>query len=155
MTTADAKRKHRPWWQETILLLVIAVALALLIKTFFVQAFYIPSPSMVPGLVKNDQSGVPDSWTTYLLSADANPFDPNAKATKLENFRQIYVIFEGKDAVYSLTLVGPTKTVAIKGGCSTYFCFKPAPLTMQRSLRLVNFWRGFLISRRLFNAVGG
>ncbi|MDY3553616.1 hypothetical protein R5W24_002719 [Gemmata sp. JC717] len=39
------------------------------------------------------------------------PFDPNAKVTKVENYRQIYVIFEGKDAVYSLTLLGPAKTV--------------------------------------------
>ena len=39
------------------------------------------------------------------------PFDPNAKITKVENYRQIYVIFEGKDAVYSLTLLGPAKTV--------------------------------------------
>lgn len=39
------------------------------------------------------------------------PFDPNAKITKVEDYRQIYVIFEGKDAVYSLTLLGPAKTV--------------------------------------------
>ena len=26
------------------------------------------------------------------------PFDPNAKITKVDNYRQIYVIFEGKDA---------------------------------------------------------
>ena len=39
------------------------------------------------------------------------PFDPNAKITRVENYRQIYVIFEGKDAVYSLTLLGPAKTV--------------------------------------------
>lgn len=39
------------------------------------------------------------------------PFDPNAKITKVENFRQIYVIFEVENAVYSLTLLGPTKTV--------------------------------------------
>ena len=64
MTTADGKRKHRPWWQESLLLLVIAVALAVGIKTFFVQAFYIPSPSMVPGLVKNDRILVekPSYW---------------------------------------------------------------------------------------------
>jgi signal peptidase I len=60
----SAGRKHRPLWQETLLLLVIAVALSLLIKTFFVQAFYIPSPSMVPGLVKNDRILVekPSYW---------------------------------------------------------------------------------------------
>ena len=44
------------------------------------------------------------------------PFDPNAKITRVENYRQIYVIFEGKDgkgqdAVLSLTLLGPAKTV--------------------------------------------
>jgi signal peptidase I len=64
VTTADARKKHRPWWQEAILLVVIAVALALLIKTFLVQAFYIPSPSMVPGLVENDRILVekPSYW---------------------------------------------------------------------------------------------
>ena len=62
--TADTRRKHRPWWLETILLLVIAVALAVVIKALFVQAFYIPSPSMVPGLVKNDRILVekPSYW---------------------------------------------------------------------------------------------
>jgi signal peptidase I len=50
-----AKKKHLPVWQETILLLGIAVVLAIVIKALFVQAFYIPSQSMEPGLVKNDR----------------------------------------------------------------------------------------------------
>ncbi len=50
-----AKKKHLPVWQETILLLGIAVVLAIVIKALFVQAFYIPSESMEPGLVKNDR----------------------------------------------------------------------------------------------------
>src|SRR5690348_7945400 len=33
----------------------MAVVLAVVIKAFFVQAFYIPSESMEPGLVKNDR----------------------------------------------------------------------------------------------------
>jgi signal peptidase I len=49
------KKKHLPVWQETILLLGIAVVLAIVIKALFVQAFYIPSQSMEPGLVKNDR----------------------------------------------------------------------------------------------------
>jgi signal peptidase I len=49
------KRKQLPVWQETILLLGIALVLAIVIKAFFVQAFYIPSQSMEPGLVKNDR----------------------------------------------------------------------------------------------------
>lgn len=58
------QKKHRPWWQETLILLVVAIGLAVLIKTFLVQAFYIPSPSMVPGLVKNDRILVekPSYW---------------------------------------------------------------------------------------------
>ena len=42
-------------WQETILLLGVALVLAIVIKALFVQAFYIPSESMEPGLVKNDR----------------------------------------------------------------------------------------------------
>jgi signal peptidase I len=49
------RRKQLPIWQETILLLGIALLLAVLIKALFVQAFYIPSESMEPGLVKNDR----------------------------------------------------------------------------------------------------
>ncbi len=49
------KKKHLPLWQETILLLGIALLLAIVIKALFVQAFYIPSESMEPGLVKNDR----------------------------------------------------------------------------------------------------
>lgn len=50
-----AERKHLPVWQESIVLLGIALVLAIVIKTFFIQAFYIPSESMEPGLVKNDR----------------------------------------------------------------------------------------------------
>jgi signal peptidase I len=51
------KRSHKPLplWAETLLLLVIALVLAVIIKSFFVQAFYIPSPSMEPQFVKNDR----------------------------------------------------------------------------------------------------
>ncbi|MGN6251656.1 MAG: signal peptidase I [Marmoricola sp.] len=52
---AKEQRKALPLWAETILLLVIALVLAVVIKTFFVQAFYIPSPSMVPTLITNDR----------------------------------------------------------------------------------------------------
>ncbi len=54
-SSATAARPHIPVWQETLILLVIAVLLAVVLKAFFVQAFYIPSESMEPGLVKNDR----------------------------------------------------------------------------------------------------
>jgi signal peptidase I len=49
------KKKHLPLWQETILLLGLALLLAVGIKALLVQAFYIPSESMEPGLVRNDR----------------------------------------------------------------------------------------------------
>ena len=51
----ENSKKSMPLWQETILLLGLALILALIIKSLFVQAFYIPSPSMEPLFVKNDR----------------------------------------------------------------------------------------------------
>ncbi len=51
----SGERKQLPLWQETILLLGIALVLAVVIKALFVQAFYIPSESMEPGLQINDR----------------------------------------------------------------------------------------------------
>ncbi|MCD4524781.1 signal peptidase I [Nocardioides sp. cx-173] len=50
-----ARRRRLPIWQESALLLAVAVVLAVVIKALFVQAFYIPSESMEPGLVENDR----------------------------------------------------------------------------------------------------
>lgn len=51
----DDKKESLPVWQESLLLLAIALVLAIGIKYFFVQAFYIPSPSMEPMFIKNDR----------------------------------------------------------------------------------------------------
>ena len=48
-------QKHLPLWQEMVLLLGIALVLAVVIKAFFMQAFYIPSGSMNDTLVLNDR----------------------------------------------------------------------------------------------------
>jgi signal peptidase I len=52
---SERKRRPLPWWQELIALLATAFVLALLVKTFFLQAFYIPSASMEPTLMTNDK----------------------------------------------------------------------------------------------------
>jgi signal peptidase I len=49
------RKKQLPIWQETILLIGVALLLAIGIKAFFLQAFYIPSQSMEPGLIVNDR----------------------------------------------------------------------------------------------------
>jgi signal peptidase I len=47
---APPKRHKRGFFRELPFLIVVALALALLVKTFLVQAFYIPSESMEPTL---------------------------------------------------------------------------------------------------------
>ena len=46
----SGEKKSKPLWLETLVLLVVALVLAIGIKAFFIQAFYIPSESMEPGL---------------------------------------------------------------------------------------------------------
>ena len=47
--------RQLPVWQESILLVVTALAMAVVVKGLFLQAFYIPSQSMEPGLLVNDK----------------------------------------------------------------------------------------------------
>jgi signal peptidase I len=58
--------KHRSFWREFPVLVVAAFALALLIKTFVLQAFYIPSGSMMPTLEVGERILV--EKVTYLFA---------------------------------------------------------------------------------------
>jgi signal peptidase I len=53
--TAGAERKRRPWAAELPILIVVALVVALLIKSFVVQAFFIPSASMENTLLVGDK----------------------------------------------------------------------------------------------------
>lgn len=50
-----AKKKSRSTWRELPILIVVALAIALVIKTFVVQPFYIPSSSMEDTLLIGDK----------------------------------------------------------------------------------------------------
>lgn len=63
-SVGSSRSRGLPLWAETVLLLVGAVVLALLIKTFLVQAFFIPSVSMEPGLERDDRILV-EKWSGW------------------------------------------------------------------------------------------
>jgi signal peptidase I len=54
-TGRSRRRAPLPIWQEMLLLLGVALVLAVLLKAFVMQAFYIPSASMNDTLVQNDR----------------------------------------------------------------------------------------------------
>ncbi|GAA2860248.1 hypothetical protein GCM10010517_18860 [Streptosporangium fragile] len=55
-TAKDEKEKKKgSFWKELPVLVVVALVLALVIKTFVIQAFYIPSESMENTLLTNDR----------------------------------------------------------------------------------------------------
>lgn len=49
------QKRQLPVWQESILLIVVAMVMAIVVKTFFLQAFYIPSESMEPEMLPDDK----------------------------------------------------------------------------------------------------
>jgi signal peptidase I len=70
-------RRQLPVWQETALLLVIALVVAAVLKAFFVQMFFVPSGSMKPLFVDNDRILVQkvSYWTGDVQRGDVVVFD--------------------------------------------------------------------------------
>ena len=52
---SDTEKRQLPVWQESILLVVTAMVMAVVVKAFFLQAFYIPSESMEPTMLVDDK----------------------------------------------------------------------------------------------------
>lgn len=57
---ASGRKAHRgkrqmPIWLDTVVTMVVAIIVAVLVKTFLVQPFYIPSASMNPTLLQDDK----------------------------------------------------------------------------------------------------
>ncbi len=66
-----------PVWAETVLLLVLALVVSAIVKTFFVQMFFVPSGSMRPLFVDNDRILVQkiSYWTGSVQRGDVVVFD--------------------------------------------------------------------------------
>ncbi|HVW79930.1 MAG TPA: signal peptidase I [Mycobacteriales bacterium] len=90
---STTEEKHRPFWKELPILIIIALALAVLIKTFFVQAFYIPSASMENTL----QGGNPSC--NDCGTSPGHPFDRVLVDKLIYDFRSPHrgeiVVFKG------------------------------------------------------------
>jgi signal peptidase I len=52
----------KPWWRDVLETVLYAVVLAFLIRTFVIQAFWIPSGSMLPVLEPGDRVMVIKFW---------------------------------------------------------------------------------------------
>ncbi|WNF31415.1 signal peptidase I [Streptomyces sp. C11-1] len=116
-----APKKHRSFWVELPLLVGIALVLALLIKTFLVQAFSIPSDSMQNTLQRGDRVLV-DKLTPWFGSEpergevvvfhdpggwleDTETPDPNV-AQKFLSFIGLMPSAEEKDLIKRVIAVG-------------------------------------------------
>jgi signal peptidase I len=53
--TPGRTKRRIPGWLEVVLLGVVALVVSLVVKTFFVQMFFVPSASMEPLFVKDDR----------------------------------------------------------------------------------------------------
>lgn len=49
------RRQRMPLWLDTVVTMVVALLIAVLVKTFLIQPFYIPSASMNPTLLQDDK----------------------------------------------------------------------------------------------------
>lgn len=74
---ADVRKKRLPLWAETVLLMVLALVVSAVVKTFFVQMFFVPSGSMRPLFVDDDRILVQkiSYWAGDVQRGDVVVFD--------------------------------------------------------------------------------
>jgi signal peptidase I len=76
---AGGRRRRPSWWQEGLVLVLVAFLTALVVKTFLLQMFFVPSVSMRPGLAIDDRILVekPSTWDGQVERGDVVVFrDP-------------------------------------------------------------------------------
>ncbi|MBQ6910112.1 MAG: signal peptidase I [Synergistaceae bacterium] len=65
MLNLAAEAAVKPWWRDTIETIIWAFVLAMIIRAFIVQAFWIPSGSMIPTLEIGDRVLVAKFWNWF------------------------------------------------------------------------------------------
>ena len=83
-----AEAVNKPFWRETGETIIWAFVLAMIIRTFVVQAFWIPSGSMIPTLEINDRVLVLKFWNWFFEPSRGSlyvfkyPVDPDRDFVK-------------------------------------------------------------------------
>lgn len=108
---------ERPPWRaafEIPLLLCFAAVIAIVVKTFVAQAFFIPSASMEPQLTAGDRVVV--SRIAYQLHdprrGDIVVFDDPLEVEEPD--RSFVLVRAGREALEAIGIVGPDRTELIK-----------------------------------------
>ena len=102
--TAAVSRRSRslPVWAETVVLLVLALLVSAVVKTFFVQMFFVPSGSMRPLFVDNDRILVQkvSYWAGDVHRGDVVVFDdPGGRWLGSEGAQRLTPIQKGLSEV--------------------------------------------------------
>ena len=120
------ERKRMSWWQETFLLLAVALVTSVLVKALFVQMFFVPSASMRPELIEDDRILVEkiSSWDGQVERGDVVVFeDPGGwlgatpEPTGLQEFLSLIGLYpEGGHLVKRVVALGGDRVACCNRG---------------------------------------
>ncbi len=131
---AGSQKRQLPVWQESILLIVTAMVMAVVVKTFFLQAFYIPSESMEPTMRPDDKILVQkvSYWTGDVGRGDIVVFDdPGGWLDAADSRRASNEVQRGLEAVGLFPTGGHLiKRVVGVGGDSVQCCDDDGKITV-------------------------
>ncbi|MEY4163560.1 MAG: hypothetical protein RLZZ79_512, partial [Actinomycetota bacterium] len=90
-----AKGRSGSTLKELPLLLVSALILSMIVKTFFVQFFYIPSGSMENTLLVNDRVGVNKFGAHIVSDGGTRPYRMHFRTPSFSNLQATSAMCEG------------------------------------------------------------
>ncbi len=95
-------------WQEASLLIVTAMVMAVIVKTFLIQAFYIPSGSMEPTMLVNDRVLVQkvSYWSGDVDRGDIVVFDDPGQWLTPEQSRKPHNVVQSALEIFGLFPTG-------------------------------------------------